>query len=111
MLNDASQQFARMSLQRRADASRRAVEELHPGLGGALKHPVSVVWQNQPHCAGVWPKWPSGFDDPDYKRLLEPEGNFYLAGDQISELPGWQEGAALAALRVVRAISERVGAQ
>ena len=40
--------------------------------------------------------------------LRQGEGPVYFAGDQVSALPGWQEGAILAAHAAVAAISERV---
>ena len=39
-----------------------------------------------------------------YERLLEPDKRFFVAGDQISYLPGWMEGALLAAEHVIRKI-------
>ena len=42
------------------------------------------------------------------KALTGPDGPIHVCGDQITALPGWQEGAALAAHAVVNAIGERV---
>jgi len=38
-----------------------------------------------------------------YKQLLQPEGDdrFYVIGDQVSPLPGWQEGAMMSAHYVI----------
>ena len=74
------------------------------GIGKLLRHPISMVWHRQRFAVGVWPKWKQGFIDPDFQRLLKAEGRTFLSGDQISELPGWQEGAAMSAHRVVSEI-------
>ncbi|MGB7206272.1 MAG: hypothetical protein WBD37_12430, partial [Anderseniella sp.] len=56
---------------------------------------------------GAWPKWKDGFSDKNYQKLIKPEKRFYLAGDQVSELPGWQEGAMLSAHRIIADVASR----
>jgi monoamine oxidase len=46
---------------------------------------------------------PSGYDV-----VIEGDGPIYLAGDTVSHIVGWQEGAALSARRAVGMISEKV---
>jgi monoamine oxidase len=43
-----------------------------------------------------------------YDVVIEGDGPIYLAGDTISNIQGWQEGAALSARRAVGLISEKV---
>jgi len=38
--------------------------------------------------------------------LLEPDGPICMAGDHVSHIVGWQEGAALSAHRAVSQISQ-----
>ena len=45
------------------------------------------------------------------ERLRSPEGAIYFAGEQISGLTGWQEGAVLATYAVLEAINDRVAAE
>jgi len=40
--------------------------------------------------------------------LSEPQGRFHLAGDQITFLSGWQEGALVAAHHAVTNIDRQV---
>jgi monoamine oxidase len=64
---------------------------------------LSIAWQNVPFIGGGWAEW----DDAKpghrqaYARLLKPDGRFIVAGDQVSYLPGWQEGAVLSAYHVI----------
>jgi monoamine oxidase len=44
-----------------------------------------------------------------YDRLLEPDGPIYMAGDHVSHIVGWQEGAALSAHRAVSQINQMWG--
>jgi monoamine oxidase len=37
---------------------------------------------------------------------LNPDGQFYVTGDQVSQLPGWQEGAMESAQHVVELINK-----
>jgi monoamine oxidase len=40
--------------------------------------------------------------------MLEPDDRIYFAGDHLSHLSSWQEGAALSAQRAVQMIAARV---
>ncbi len=42
-----------------------------------------------------------------YARLLAPDRRFFVVGDQVSQLPGWQEGAMMSAQHVVEQIGGR----
>jgi len=99
--------FGAMPLQAQYAASRQQVDRLHPGFGALLDRPVAIGWQNVPYSEGAWAKW----DEPmpqAYEVLNRPQGRAYLAGDHLSHLPGWQEGALLSALRAVRSIAENL---
>lgn len=100
-------EFANLDLQGKLAASRQAVERLHPGCSRELTKPVYVSWGHIPYNLGSWishhgPKATSPGDD----RLLEPDGPTYMAGDHVSHLVGWQEGAALSAHRAVLQIHQ-----
>jgi monoamine oxidase len=70
------------------------------GLGRGL----SIAWQNMPFQRGGWAQWqnvPRGVDH--YNTLLRGDSGtgFYVCGDQLSQLPGWKEGAVASALNTV----------
>src|SRR3954454_3213772 len=55
---------------------------------------------------GGWADWTfEGGQQQAYDRLLEPDKQFQVVGDQVSYLPGWQEGAVLSAHHVVEQIA------
>ena len=65
---------------------------------------LSIAWHHVPYQLAGWADWdkvPAAF----YDTLLEPDGRVIVAGDQVSYLPGWQEGAMLSAHHVLRRIS------
>ena len=97
------------SMQAKLDASRRAIELLHPGCGEKLTKPVYISWGQIPYNLG---SWISGFgrkEQTDYQKLVEPDGRVFFAGDHTSHLVGWQEGAALSAIRATNMIGAQMG--
>ena len=96
--------FAERSPAERLRAAVAEGERIHPGYGAELESGVSRAWAKVPFQKGGWPE----FEDGVPKALTGPDGALHVCGDQITALPGWQEGAALAAHAVVNAIGERV---
>lgn len=98
-------------------ASRAAVEKLHPGKSKELEKPIYMSWGKVPYTLGSWvsqgPDYPpvneSAYYGGPYREFIVPDDRIYFAGDHCSHLIGWQEGAALAAQRVVTMIASRVG--
>ncbi len=82
-------------------ASRAAVEKLHPGHGRQLTQPIYVSWPSIPYSLGSIANTHLESTQAAYNQLHQPEGCIFFAGDYLSQLTGWQEGAALSARRVV----------
>lgn len=96
------------SMQAKIDASRQAVEKLHPGRGKELQDPLYVCWGQIPYNLG---SWISGFgrrSEQDYAVITQPDRRVYFAGDHTSHIVGWQEGAAMSALRALDMIGQRI---
>ena len=95
--------YGNMSPPERLQAAMAEGERIHPGYSAELESGVSRAWAKVPFQKGGWPESGGATD-----ALARPDGALYVCGDQITALPGWQEGAALAAHAVVNAIGERV---
>ena len=95
--------FSAMAPAERLRAAAGEGESLHPGYAAELEAGVGRAWLDAPFQKGAWPS----FDEAP-EALREPDGAIHFAGDQITALPGWQEGAALGAHAAARAIDERV---
>lgn len=96
------------NMQAKLDASRAAVEKLHPGRGHELRDPVYVCWGDIPFSLG---SWISGFGREQteaYRVITQPDRRVYFAGDHTSHLVGWQEGAALSAIRALNSIADQI---
>ena len=101
--------FGRLgSMAAKLNASKIAVEKLHPGHSKLLTQPVYVSWPSIPYSQGSFANNHLETSQPAYKQLHQPEGNIFFAGDYVSQIVGWQEGAALSAHHVVAAIAENV---
>ena len=48
--------------------------------------------------------------NPGYETLIQADGPIYFAGDHVSHIVGWQEGAALSSLRAIGMINDKVKA-
>lgn len=100
--------FARLgSLEAKLAASRASVEKLHPGHSAELSKPVYVSWRLAPYSLGSFANTHVESAQPAYLQMHRPEGSIFFAGDYLSRLVGWQEGAALSARRVVGEIAAR----
>jgi monoamine oxidase len=96
------------SIQAKLDASRAAVEKLHPGRSGLLTKPVYVSWSRIPYSLGAFANNRHVECDPAYAQLDKPQGRTYFAGDYLSHLVGWQEGAALSAHHAIDRIAQQI---
>jgi len=100
--------LGRMKLADRLRLAREQGARLHPEIGDPAIVPedlgLSIAWQNVPFQRGGWADWKPE-DDEYYERLLAPDGRFHVVGDQVSTLPGWQEGAMMSAEHVVEQIA------
>jgi monoamine oxidase len=101
--------LGRQSLKERLATAAQGGERLH---GKAFVNDIprdlglSIAWHFVPHQEGGWADW-TGVAPIHYQTLLEPDGQIMVAGDQVSYLPGWQEGAMLSTHHVLRRIAGR----
>jgi len=102
--------FGNMSHERRIAAARKGAMKFHPEFGDTKLVPsdkaISIAWQNIPNEGGGWAEWDTNSQGHSkaYTRLLSPDRRFFVVGDQVSQLPGWQEGAMMSAQHVVEQI-------
>jgi monoamine oxidase len=100
----------------RLDLARQGARQFGRKFGNGLQHGLAIAWQNMPYIKGGWAYWQSvgpaeeaarhfnnlsqGTGVHDAKgKLSDPV--FFVVGDQLSSLPGWQEGAIAAALNAL----------
>ncbi|HEV7672881.1 MAG TPA: FAD-dependent oxidoreductase [Thermoanaerobaculia bacterium] len=103
--------FGNLSLDERLEEALRGGERLHPNFRQFVPKSggLSIAWQMVPYLQGGWADWDRNNEAHKnaYARLLLPDQRFYVAGDQMSYLPGWQEGAVLSADHVIAQITRK----
>ncbi len=85
-----------------------ASAKIHPQIANETGQSISVAWHKMPFARGGWAQWREDQREKEYKVLSKPDRNIYFAGEHMSWLPGWQEGAVLSAHAVASSIHERV---
>lgn len=103
--------FDALPFEERFAISRRVVEKLHPGRSRELSKPVTVGWAETPYSGGSSVHWTPVQRSTDYSVLCSPHGRLHLAGEHMSYLTGWQEGAVLSAQETVRSINAQQAAR
>lgn len=73
-----------------------------------FENAFSVSWDRVRYSLGSWSGWTSQGRQQYYPTLLEPDGRIYLAGEMLSWVPAWQEGAIAAAWMQIEKLHERV---
>lgn len=106
----------KMPVEERLNKARDGAKLFGQAFGEGLQDGVAIAWQNMPHIKGGWAQW-QAVGDADFAvdqfnaiaqgtGVFDAEGNmgaptFFIVGDQISSLPGWQEGAIASALNAL----------
>ena len=94
-----------------ADRVKAAVEQgskLHPQYKAEFENGVSWSWHRAPFIQGCAAEWTAEQRAKHYRNLAEINGRIVLAGDHMSQLSGWQEGAILSALDSISRLHHRV---
>ncbi len=133
--DESNSPFGKLTMEEKLAESRKSIERLHPGHGKELEKPMYVSWGKIQYNEGSWirsygpgqqrsqgvrltPQTGQAqsasaartLSNPGYETLIEPDGPIVFAGDHVSHIVAWQEGAALSALRAVQQVAERVKA-
>lgn len=109
--SERAEELASLNLDDRLRVARSGAVRLHRQFGDESIVPtdkgLSIAWKQVPFMKGGWADWDhtKESDRLAYQRLLAPDGNFFIVGDQVSPLPGWQEGAMMSAQHVTEQIS------
>jgi monoamine oxidase len=93
-----------------AERHRRVIEfgaRIHPQYTREYESAYSVAWHRLRHNQGCYAAYNGTTRGSAYSALFESDGVIYLAGEHMSYLTGWQEGAVLSAQSVVAQFAQR----
>jgi monoamine oxidase len=108
--DDVGNAFAAKPIPQRLSDTLDDVTHLHPQAPRFLNHGVSVAWKNIPYTRGGWAEWSRPARTTQFPVLLKGDGPFLFAGEHMSFITGWQEGAVRSAHKVLGDIAQRMGA-
>jgi monoamine oxidase len=111
--DDDADELAKLEPPDRLVKAMGEAKKLHPDFDKhvPLDLGVSIAWKQVPYQLGGWAEdWscrtPDGKGNPIPNVLLKPDDRFWICGDQLSYLSGWQEGAVLSAHHALDAITQ-----
>ena len=87
----------------------KAVEygaQIHPQYTEEFSNGVSVSWHRVPWVLGCYGLWSD--KEAQYATAAAMDGRTLMAGEHISYLPAWQEGAILSALDAITRLHAHV---
>lgn len=87
--------FASLTPEARVNFALAAGEKIHPSYRSNLSKGISVAWSNVRYARGGW-----SVSNPSTV-LQDPDGPFLFAGDHLTYLQGWQEGAVISGLNAL----------
>ena len=133
--DESNTPFGKLAMTAKFDESRKSIERLHPGHGHELEKPMYVGWGKMPYNEGSWirsyapneqrapgvavapqtgqarnPGAARTASNSGYETLIQPDGRLIMAGDHVSHIVAWQEGAALSGLRAVQLVADQAKA-
>ncbi len=96
----AGNDFTNQTVQQRISSTIAQANAVHANFGSEVSRGISVAWNKVPFQLGGW-----GVSDPGV--LLTPDDAIFFAGEHLSILQGWQEGAILSAYHAIEGIVAR----
>ena len=99
----ASTNFSNQSPQQRINSALLQGNNVHSEYQSEVSKGISVAWRNIPFQLGAY-----GLSTAN--TLLVPDDNIIFAGEHLSILKGWQEGAILSAYNAINEITKKVHA-
>lgn len=108
--------WGKLPVEERLTKARNDASKFGRKFAEGLEDGVAIAWQNMPHIKGGWAYWQAvgnaEYATEQFNTIAQGSGiynetgkkinpNFFIVGDQISSLPGWQEGAIAAALNAI----------
>lgn len=101
------------SVEKRLNEARDQASDFGSEFGEGLHDGVAIAWQNMPYIKGGWAQWDYVAEPVMHFNNLtqgttitnsdgsKTKHKFFVIGDQLSSLPGWQEGAIASSLNAL----------
>jgi monoamine oxidase len=90
---------------------KKAVEygvQIHPQYQMDYENGIAVGWHRVPWALGCFGRWTEERRKQHYENQCAIDGRIVLAGEHVSHIPAWQEGAVLSSLDAISRLHRRV---
>jgi len=101
-------EFTALSPEERVKAALHYGRMLHPQYDAEFDNGISVGWHRVPWTLGCAGNWSQAARTEHYDNLAAIDGRIVLAGEHLSYLPAWQEGAILSSLDAIGRLHRHV---
>ncbi len=94
-----------------AERVRKAIEfgaQIHPQYRSEIENGIAVGWHRVPWILGCAGSWTEEKRAQHYNNLCQVDGRVLLAGEHVSYIPAWQEGAITSSLNAITRLHRRV---
>ncbi|MDE0854973.1 MAG: flavin monoamine oxidase family protein [Nevskia sp.] len=90
---------------------RKAIEfgaQIHPQYKDEIENGIAVGWHRVPWILGCAGAWTEEKRKLHYADICKIDGRLLLAGEHVSYIPAWQEGAITSSLNAISRLHQRV---
>jgi monoamine oxidase len=82
--------------------------QIHPQYREEFENGIAVAWHRVPWILGCAGAWTEDKRAQHYADLCKIDGRVLLAGEHVSYIPAWQEGAITSSLNAITRLHQRV---
>jgi monoamine oxidase len=82
--------------------------KIHPQYKKEFETGVAVAWHRVPWTLGCAGYWTEEARAKHYDNMCALDGRIILAGEHVSRIPAWQEGAVTSSLDAIKRLHKRV---
>ena len=104
-------EFTSMTPPQRVQKALEYGSQIHPQYLKEFDNGVAVAWHRSPFTMGCYGMWSADARARHYDNLCQIDGRIALAGEHVSFLGGWQEGAVTSSLDAIGRLHQRAVAQ
>lgn len=97
--------FSSLTPEERLQKTLAEVAKIHPQATKEFDNGMSVAWHRSPFSLGCYGLWTPETREKHFKNVSQMDRRVVLAGEHISYIPAWQEGAILSAMEAISQIN------
>jgi monoamine oxidase len=101
-------EFTALAPEQRVQKAIEFGTQVHPQYTQEIENGIGVGWHRVPWILGCAAHWTDDNRARHYQQLCQIDGRVLLAGEHVSYIPAWQEGAVLSSLDAIGRLHRRI---